>query len=136
MIGGPNTTEEIDKSLFSRRKNQARRVLPQQWVLGGICRETCECFMETVPDRSVATLLPIITDEWRAYSRLAATGFAHLTVNHKYNFVDRQSGAHMQNIERAWRSSNDENRKRNGTDRNFYRFLSMRTYVKHKVESP
>ena len=61
----------------------------------------------------------IIMDEWRSYRRLAAGGVAHLTVNHKYNFVDSQNEAHTQNIERAWRTSKDENRKRNGTDRNF-----------------
>ena len=78
LIGGPNTVVEVDESLFSRRKNQQGRVLPQ-WVFGGICRQTGECFMYTVPDRSAATLLPIIlqasirpgttimSDMWRAY---------------------------------------------------------------------
>ena len=79
--------------------------------------------METVSDRSAATLLSIIirrvkagttiiTDEWRAYSNLAANCVANLTVKHKYNFVDLVSGAHTQTIERAWRGPKHENRKR------------------------
>ena len=61
-IGGPNMDVEIDESLFTRRKNHQGSVLPQQWVFGGYCRQTKECFMYPVEDRSAATLLPIITD--------------------------------------------------------------------------
>jgi transposase-like protein len=68
--------------------------------------------METVPDRSAATLtliiisrvkpgITIITDNWHGYNRLAVAGFTHLTVSHKYNIMDLVSGAHTQHIERV-----------------------------------
>ena len=60
IIGGPNTTVEIDESMFSRRKNQVGRVLTQQWVFGRLCRETGDCFLIPVSNRSKETLVPII----------------------------------------------------------------------------
>ena len=106
-------TVEVDESLFTRRKNHQRRVLPQQWVFGGWCRETKESFMYTVPDRSAPTLLPIIqnairpgttimSDLWRAYGGIGAIqgmGFDHLTVNHSVNFVDPITGAQTRRAE-------------------------------------
>jgi transposase-like protein len=77
-IGGIGLHVEIDESLFVRRKYNVGRAVRQQWVFGGICRETGECFLYAVEDRSSATLLSIIeekilpgttiiSDEWRGY---------------------------------------------------------------------
>ena len=76
-------------------------------------RDTDNMIMCTVPDRSTATLLPIIqtfvlpgttiySDEWASYNILNHTGFIHQTVNHSENFVDPLSGVHTQKIEGSW----------------------------------
>lgn len=131
-IGGPNRTVEIDESLFVRRKYNRGRQREQQWVLGGICRETKECFLYAVDDRSEETLLPIITDAvlpgttivtdmWRAYNGIVnITGrhFAHLQVNHTQNFVDPLTGACTNTVESMWNAAKMKNKRRWGVHRN------------------
>ena len=86
--------------------------------------------MFTVPDRSAATLLPIIHDSirpgttimfdlWRAYNGIGVmgAGYQHLTLNHSINFVGPVTGAHPQNIERSWRSAKTRNKRHNGRHR-------------------
>ena len=55
-IGGPNTTVEVDESLFTRRKNHQERNLPQQWVFGDICRETRELLHVCCPRQKCSNL--------------------------------------------------------------------------------
>jgi hypothetical protein len=88
QIGGPGLTVEIDESMFAKRKSHVGRMLPRQWVFGGICRETGEVFLEKVQDRSLNTLYgeichhikpgtTIISDCWKGYSTkvLQAAGY-------------------------------------------------------------
>ena len=88
-----------------------------QWVFGGVCGDTRECFMVSVEQRDSATLLAIIkerilpgttiiSDCWKAYSCLEHEGYQHLTVNHSVNFVDPKDRAtHTNNMERLWRDT-------------------------------
>lgn len=113
-IGGVGEIVEIDESKFGKRKYNVGRVIEGQWVFGGICRNTRSCFLVPVESRDRDTLLTIIKDKiipgttiisdcWKAYSCLESEGFKHLMVNHSYNFVDPDTGAHTNTIERQWR---------------------------------
>ena len=91
-----------------------------KWVFGMVDTSITPAlgYMEPVPDRIAATLLPIIqrhtlpkktaihSDEWAdysAYSRVQslANFSRHESVNHSVEFVSA-SGVHTQNIESHW----------------------------------
>jgi transposase-like protein len=62
-------------------------------VFGAVSRQTGEVHLRVVKDSSAESLLPaaleetapgtrVVTDEWRAYSKLSEEGRPHATVNH------------------------------------------------------
>ena len=113
QIGGNGLTVEIDESKFGKTKYHKGRYIKGQWIFGGICRETKQFFVTPVDKRDSATLIPIIlsrirpgskiiSDCWRSYNILSELDFEHLTVNHKYHFIDPTTLAHTQNIENLW----------------------------------
>jgi hypothetical protein len=120
VIGGVGLTVEVDESLVFNRKYHRGRVLAneanQEWVCGGICRETGAAFAVQVWDRSARALLDaiqarvlpgttIMTDSGRSYKVLAAEGYPHSEVNHSLNFVDpKDPKVHTQKVERMWRT--------------------------------
>ena len=69
IVGGPGLHIEINETLISRRKNHAGRVLPQQWIFGGICRETKEVFMYAVlPAQSPLIWKLCGSNDWSSYT--------------------------------------------------------------------
>ena len=51
-IGGEGKIVEVDKSLFTKWRDNARRTLPPQLVFGGYCRETAEHFLVMILNRN------------------------------------------------------------------------------------
>lgn len=113
-IGGQGKIVEIDESKFGKRKYSVGRIIEGQWVFGGVCRETRSCFMVPVDKRDSETLLRVIKDKiepgttiisdcWKAYNCLSQSGYEHMTVNHSMNFVDPDTQAHTNTVERLWR---------------------------------
>lgn len=129
QIGGIGVVIEIDECLISRRKYNRGRLINERWVFGGIDPQTNSGFLQIVPDRSAATLLPlveqyiapgsiIISDQWAAYNNIAAINvnppFQHRTVNHSIEFVNA-NGDTTNHIEVMWNNCKRKFKQMSGT---------------------
>jgi len=131
-IGGVQMTVEIDETMLTKRKYHRGRVLNEQWVFGGICRESNEIFLDLIPNRTSETLLSIvsrsiqygttiISDSWKGYSFLDEDSFPqpylHESVNHSKNFINPETGANTQKEERLWRELKEKKKRMQGIPR-------------------
>ena len=114
VLGNPGVVVEINESLFSHKVKAHRGHPPRKeiWVFGIVdtSHQPALGYMQIVPQRNAATLLPIIqshvqpgsivhSDEWRTYSRIQSQlHLQHNTVNHSIQFVT-PTGVHTNHVE-------------------------------------
>lgn len=111
-----NTSQRFHVFIITQH-HRGRPPLTDMWVFGLVDTSTSPAlgYMEIVPRRDAATLLPIInnhvapgtivhSDEWRAYNQVATLPnvSSHATVNHSMTFVAPTTGTHTQHIESYW----------------------------------
>lgn len=142
VVGGPGCIVEIDEAKFGKRKYNRGRVVEGQWVFGGICRETKDCFFVAVQDRTAETLLALIkqhirpgsiihSDCFASYNNIEAElGHQHYTVNHSENFVDPTTGCHTNTIESTWWSVKRSLRSSHTRQQNFGDHLAEYMYFR------
>ena len=131
-VSRPDCIVEIDERLFTKHKNNCGRVLPEQWVFRDICRETEDSFVVTVSNRCGSTLFDKIIENiadgttiysatWKVYqaNKLEIERFLHAKVNHKYNFIDPDTGVHTRTVERMWGSAKWKNKRHKRTERHY-----------------
>ena len=112
-LGGPGKTVQIDESKIGKRKyNKGHRVEGQR-VFGGIEEDSRNSFIIAVDKRDETTLMPlikywiksgtkIVSDCWKAYSKIEENGYKHEEVNHWKEYLNKD-GFHMNKIEGHWR---------------------------------
>ncbi|KAL6463645.1 hypothetical protein MHYP_G00280360 [Metynnis hypsauchen] len=125
-IGGHRQFIVIDESHFRHKRKYGRGRMAggwrrRKWVFGMLGVKVGDTnqrkpVLRLIERRSRGELMPLITqhvrrgstilsDEWHAYRQtLPQLGYRHYTVNHSVSYVDAQTGAHTQHIERAWRT--------------------------------
>uniref|UniRef100_A0A914CQ65 ISXO2-like transposase domain-containing protein n=1 Tax=Acrobeloides nanus TaxID=290746 RepID=A0A914CQ65_9BILA len=156
-IGGPAKIVEIDETVITKRKyNRGRLVKEQIWLFGGVERGGTACFLVMLVDyngnslpRNAATLLPIIqryvipgstimSDCWPAYGGIQnlPEAYQYLKVNHTYNFVDPDTGAHTQTIESTWQKLKQKHKERYGTNRKLFGTYIVEFLFRRKFNGP
>ncbi|KAF1746302.1 hypothetical protein GCK72_022755 [Caenorhabditis remanei] len=98
-IGGNGHIVEIDETNVHTRKYGRGKEKSDDWILGGVDRESGKVFVCQVPNRTALTLVPLLqanidrdsivySDKWASYSQLKKYFTSHFTVKHKTQFVN------------------------------------------------
>ncbi|KCZ76047.1 hypothetical protein H311_02963 [Anncaliia algerae PRA109] len=114
VLGGYNKFVEIDEIMMNfKHKSHIGRSANNKTAaiyLIGYDNKITKCYAEVIKDKNIETILPIInrvvipgsfifTDEHKSYQNLNKQGFLHGTVCHKYEFLNKETGANTQAVE-------------------------------------
>ena len=80
-IGGLGIEVQIDETLVAKRKYNKGRIVKERWLFGGVCPEQRRGFVQFVPDRSRATLDPIIMKNIAPGSNIRSDGWSAYITN-------------------------------------------------------
>jgi len=132
-LGGGGIVCQVDEShlAFHSKYGVGRQPDRQQWVFGIVDTSytPAKGYAVLVPNRTREVLLGVISrvclpgtiihsDCWAAYRQIQnSLGLEHHTVNHKYNFVDPQTGVHTQHVESYWNRIKRQIKEMNGLGR-------------------
>ena len=132
MIGGTGKVVEVDEAKICRRKYNTGRLVDGTWIFGIVERGTNsrKCALIPVQSRDEETLTAeikkliapgtvVISDYWKAYSKLSDQGYIHLTVNHSENYVYPITGANTNTVEGLWNLMR-RSMPKFGTQKHFY----------------
>jgi len=114
-LGGPRVIVQVDETKLNHnvKSHRGRGPIRPAWCLciTDTSSQPATGFATMIPDRTAATIIPIIkrvvrsgsiihSDEARVYQSLKQN-YEHSSVCHKYNFVDPITGVHTQHVE-SW----------------------------------
>ncbi|KAL3094767.1 hypothetical protein niasHS_006062 [Heterodera schachtii] len=133
-LGGVGHVIQIDESVLARRKYHRGHRVREIWIFGLYDVHAGIGVVRIVPDRTRATLLPIIeeyvlpgstihSDQWAAYMGGAIPSipvippYIHHSVNHTINFVDPITSAHTNHVECFWKNLKMKFKAMSGTSR-------------------
>lgn len=141
IIGGNDVVVQIDETKLGKRKYHRGHRVEGVWILGGVeLSNQRKLFLRIVESRDRETMediiqrhvLPgsiIMTDCFKSYNRLNSLGYRHMSVNHSYSFVDRNTSACTNSIEGTWNALKMQIPPRNRTiycETNLWEFIWRR----------
>lgn len=114
-LGGPGSVVHVDETMINHKikAHRGRAPVQQTWLLCIVDTSTTPSigFATIIENKSSNTLIPIISsvvksgsiihsDELKSYIKLKdINGYIHKSVCHKYEFIDKITGVHTQNVE-------------------------------------
>ncbi|KAG8321258.1 hypothetical protein J6590_108634 [Homalodisca vitripennis] len=111
-VGGHGIKIELYESKFWKRSHGDNHKVVSQWVFCGLERDSTNCFLANVMDKTPKTILNVLkrhvlpgtviySDIWKD-TKIEQEVYSHLTVHHELTFRDMENGGVGNTAEGIW----------------------------------